>query len=76
MKSISFKSDITIMIILQWIGNSDKVSFSYLFYRWSVAVLVTAGLIQSIVQNTEYFLDHQQSENVYKYFIYLTNNGR
>ena len=52
------------------------MSFSYLFYRWSVAVLVMTGLIQSIVQNTEYFLNHQQSENVYKYFIYLTNNGR
>ena len=62
--------------LLQWIGKCDKVSFSYLVYRWSVAILVTAGLLQSIFQNTNYFLDHQQSENVYKYFIYLTNHGR
>ena len=45
-------------------------------YRWALAILVLTGLIQSIYQNTKYFLGNFETENVYKYFIYLTNNGR
>ena len=49
---------------------------AYLAYRWFVAMFFLFGLIQSLVQNTLYFLSVNQTENVYKYFIYLTNNGR
>ena len=38
--------------------------------------MVIAALIQSIFQNTVYFLNVGEDENVYKYFIYLTNNAR
>ena len=34
------------------------------------------NLIQSVVASTVYFMDKSEPENVYKYFIYLTNNGR
>jgi len=58
-----------------WIGQ-DVVSTTYLAYKWSVAILFLVGLVQSIIQNTFHFLDVEETENVYKYFIYLTNNGR
>lgn len=52
------------------------VSPAYLTYRWAVATLCLTGLIQSLVHNANYFLERGQPENVTKYFIYLTNNGR
>ena len=52
------------------------MSLLYLVYRWGLAVLFIFSLVQSIIQNTVYFLNVGQRENVYKYFIYLTNNGR
>ena len=48
----------------------------YLAYRWFLAMFFLFGLIQSLVQNSLYFLSVGQTDNVYKYFIYLTNNGR
>ena len=61
---------------LQWIGGNVRVSLLYLVYRLGLAVLFIFSLVQSIIQNTVYFLNVGQRENVYKYFIYLTNNGR
>jgi len=58
-----------------WIGG-DKVSYTYLTYKWFLAILFLVGLVQSIIQNTLHFLELGEGENVYKYFIYLTNNGR
>ena len=52
------------------------MTVAYLAYRWFLAMFFLFGLIQSLVQNTLYFLSVGQTENVYKYFIYLTNNGR
>lgn len=58
-----------------WIGG-DTVSYTYLTYKWFLAILFLVGLVQSIIQNTLHFLELGEGENVYKYFIYLTNNGR
>jgi len=58
-----------------WLGD-DKVSFTYLTYKWALAILFLVGLVQSIIQNTLAFIEMQELENVFKYFIYLTNNGR
>jgi hypothetical protein len=52
------------------------VSNVYLTYKWALAILFLVGLVQSIIQNTIHFLEMKETENVYKYFIYLTNNGR
>jgi len=52
------------------------VSYTYLAYKWFLAILFLVGLVQSIIQNTLHFLEVGEDENVYKYFIYLTNNGR
>ena len=41
-----------------------------------LAILFLVGLVQSIIQNTMDFIEKKEMENVYKYFIYLTNNGR
>lgn len=59
-----------------WIGDNSRVSLTYLIYRWFLAIFFTASLVQSILQSVLHFLDVEQTENVYKYFIYLTNNGR
>ena len=53
-----------------------KVSYTYFIYKWFLAILFLVGLVQSIIQNTLHFLELGEGENVYKYFIYLTNNGR
>jgi len=58
-----------------WIGD-NRVSIFYLIYRWSLAILFVIGIIQSIIQNTLHFIEAEEIENIYKYFIYLTNNGR
>jgi len=58
-----------------WLG-SDKVSNVYLVYKAFLAFLFLVGLVQSIIQNTLIFIEKDEMENVYKYFIYLTNNGR
>ena len=52
------------------------MTVAYLVYRWCLALFFIFSLIQSMVQNTLYFLQVGETENVYKYFIYLTNNGR
>jgi hypothetical protein len=52
------------------------VSYTYLTYKWSLAILFLVGLVQSIIQNTMEFMEMEEIENVFKYFIYLTNNGR
>jgi len=60
-----------------WIGkDQDLVSYTYLIYKWMLAILFLVGLVQSIIQNTLDFIEKKEMENVYKYFIYLTNNGR
>jgi len=58
-----------------WIGK-NHVSYTYLIYKWMLAILFFVGLVQSIVQNTMDFIEKDEKENIYKYFIYLTNNGR
>jgi len=58
-----------------WLGD-DRVSYTYLAYKWMLAILFLVGLVQSIIQNTLAFIEMEEIENVYKYFIYLTNNGR
>ena len=65
----------TIQFIFQWLGPGS-VSHVYLTYKWAIAILFLVGLVQSIIQNTIHFLEMKETENVYKYFIYLTNNGR
>jgi len=61
-----------------WIGRGSEsgVTIGFLAYRWLLSLMVIAALIQSIFQNTVYFLNVGEDENVYKYFIYLTNNAR
>ena len=63
-------------LVCQWLSSPGRVGAAYLGYRWLLATLVTFGLLQSLYQNTAYFLEHGETENVFKYFIYLTNNGR
>ena len=65
-----------IQILFQWLTTSCRVSLSYLLYRWIIAVLLIFSLIQSIVQNTIFFQNILEFENIYKYPIYLTNIGR
>ena len=60
---------------MQWLSRGGP-PLAYLGWRLAVAALALAGLTQSIVQNTLEFLEREQEENIYKYFIYLTNNGR
>ena len=63
-------------LVFQWLSSPGSVGAAYLGYRWLLATLVTFGLLQSLYQNTAHFLEHGETENVFKYFIYLTNNGR
>jgi len=58
-----------------WIGDAN-VSYTYLTYKWALAILFMVGLVQSIIQNTLSFMELEETENIFKYFIYLTNNGR
>ena len=52
------------------------MSYTYLTYKWALAILFLVGLVQSIIQNTLAFIEMGEIENIFKYFIYLTNNGR
>jgi len=59
-----------------WLAKGSRVPLFYLLWRLFAASLALVGLVQSIAQNTLEFLEKEQHENIYKYFIYLTNNGR
>ncbi|XP_023339132.1 protein rolling stone isoform X2 [Eurytemora carolleeae] len=58
-----------------WLSG-ERVGILYILYRWFLSVFFIVSIIQSVVASTIYFLDKSEPENVYKYFIYLTNNGR
>ena len=74
--SYSAPSCVCLSLVFQWLSSPGSVGAAYLGYRWLLATLVTFGLLQSLYQNTAYFLGRGETENVFKYFIYLTNNGR
>ena len=60
---------------VQWLSPGEP-PLAYLAWRLLAAAIALAGLLQSIVQNTLEFIEKEQEENIYKHFIYLTNNGR
>jgi len=55
---------------------SDHVSLPYLLYHWSRAIFFIVAILQSLIKSSLYFIEKEEPDNVYKYFIYLTNNGR
>ena len=48
----------------------------YVIWRCSVAIFAGLALLISFASNVLTFLEEGEKENISKYFIYLTNNGR
>ena len=48
----------------------------FLIWRCSVAIFAGLALLVSFASNVVSFLEKDEEENISKYLIYLTNNGR
>ena len=48
----------------------------FLIWRCSVAIFAGLALLISFASNVVSFLEKDEEENISKYLIYLTNNGR
>ena len=63
-------------VIVQWLSSSKNVPLVYLIWRCSVAIFAATALLFGFGSNVLSFLEKGQEENISKFFIYLTNNGR
>ena len=48
----------------------------FLIWRCSAAIFAGLALLISFASNVVSFLEKDEEENISKYLIYLTNNGR
>ena len=48
----------------------------YLIWRCSVAIFAGLALLISFASNVLSSMEEDEEQNISKYFIYLTNNGR
>ena len=63
-------------VTFQWLSSSTNVPLVYLIWRCSVAIFAGFALLFSFGSNVLSFLEKDEEENISKYLIYLTNNGR
>ena len=63
-------------VIFQWLSSSTNVPLLYLIWRCTAAIFAGSALLISFGSNVLNYLEKDEEENISKYLIYLTNNGR